>query len=290
MELNKKDLIKKIMFQSSLGPGGPLPIPYRKVEKTLNTFINSIKSALASGEDVKIRNFGNLLVKKTKEHIRINPATGEKILIKSENVVSFKSAKALIHRLNRIVPFSVDYSDRLDSLLDLANEITPLNWNVFYKFDDFIYDPDVLNIYISIPTYKECEDLEEEEGSVIAAVLDNIRRRPLSSVIPTSPKSEIALKEHGNIIINEIYMKIYNPYSEDSLECSVVHELAHVAVSWKRIQTEELEDSEPMHGELFQEEYEKLIKIVGKKYGTERTSEMRGELEGYQKDWFPEGY
>ena len=132
-------------------------------EKILNAFTTSIKSILVSGEDVNIRNFGNFKIKKTKERIGRNPATGGKITIKSKKVVSFKSSKVLIHRLNRIIPSDVKLSDRLDSLLTLANEITPSNWNVFYKFHDYVFDPDVLNIYFKIKKYEECEHLKRME-------------------------------------------------------------------------------------------------------------------------------
>ena len=227
MKLNKKNLIDKINLQLIFSVGKS--ISNKNVEKIINSITNTIKSALASGEDVKIRNFGNFNIKKTKERLGRNPTTGEKILIKSKKVVSFKSSKALIHRLNRIIPWSVELSDKLDALLVLANEITPSNWNIFYNFDDYVYDPDVLNIYIRIPKYEECEHLEEEDGSMMGGALPFIRSKKLSDRVnsyPDDPLHSIAIKEHGDMILSETYLILipfFAAHSIDPTESTTCH-------------------------------------------------------------------
>lgn len=285
MKLTKRDLIKTITLQHVLSNN--YSISDKKSEKILNSIITSIKSTLVSGEDVEIRNFGNFRIKKTEERVGRNPATGEKILIKSKKVVSFKSSKVLIHRLNRIIPWSVELSDKLDAAFILANEITPSNWNVFYKFDDYKYDPDALNIFIRIPKYEECEHLEEEDGRMMGGALPFVRSEKLSDRAQEFPKYSIELEKYGDMILNEIYL-ILIPYFDNPVECILVHELAHVSKTWKRAQQiEGFQGEEPMHGELFQEEYEKLIKIVEKKYGAGFTSEMREELGYFRDGTFP---
>ena len=66
------------------------------VEQLLET----IKSTLASGEDVLVSGFGKFSVNEKKERKGRNPETGEEMMIRSRRVVTFKCSGKLRRRIN----------------------------------------------------------------------------------------------------------------------------------------------------------------------------------------------
>jgi len=58
-------------------------------------FLDLIKDTLASGEDVKLVNFGDWKIKGRKGRKGRNPQTGEDIQIEAKNVIVFKVGKGL---------------------------------------------------------------------------------------------------------------------------------------------------------------------------------------------------
>ena len=67
----------------------------------VETIINIIKSKLASGEDVLITGFGKFCVKKKRERIGRNPATGEDMMLEARKVVTFKCSGQLRDKINK---------------------------------------------------------------------------------------------------------------------------------------------------------------------------------------------
>jgi nucleoid DNA-binding protein len=61
----------------------------------LEAILTTMKSALASGEDVKLVNFGTFKVVERKARKGRNPRTGEALDIPAKKVVRFKSGKEL---------------------------------------------------------------------------------------------------------------------------------------------------------------------------------------------------
>ena len=67
----------------------------------VETIINIIKSKLASGEDVLITGFGKFCVKKKRERIGRNPATGEDMILAARRVLTFKCSWQLRDKINK---------------------------------------------------------------------------------------------------------------------------------------------------------------------------------------------
>ncbi len=62
----------------------------------------TMKSTLASGEDVLISGFGKFIVKEKLERKGRNPATGDDLTLRSRRVVTFKCSGRLIDLINRV--------------------------------------------------------------------------------------------------------------------------------------------------------------------------------------------
>jgi len=57
--------------------------------------LGNIEKALASGDDIKISNFGTFAIHQKKERIGRNPKTNEESIILSRKVVAFKASQKL---------------------------------------------------------------------------------------------------------------------------------------------------------------------------------------------------
>ena len=62
--------------------------------------IETMKSSLASGEDLLISGFGKFSVKEKRERKDRNPATGDDLTLRSRKVVTFKCSERLRDRIN----------------------------------------------------------------------------------------------------------------------------------------------------------------------------------------------
>jgi DNA-binding protein HU-beta len=61
----------------------------------LNTFVDSVTSALKKGERVSLVGFGTFSVAKRKARIARNPRTGEKINVPARRAAKFKAGREL---------------------------------------------------------------------------------------------------------------------------------------------------------------------------------------------------
>ena len=82
-------------FQAKLG------IQKEQAEECVEMIIEEIKTALKSGEKVKIRGFGNWSVAHKKARPGRNPHTGEKIEITERKVVSFNPSDKFRALMNK---------------------------------------------------------------------------------------------------------------------------------------------------------------------------------------------
>jgi integration host factor subunit beta len=72
----------------------------KQTEIIVETVFEGIKEALAKGEKIEIRGFGNFRLKQRKPRKARNPKTGESVDVPSKRVLHFKVGKALKDALN----------------------------------------------------------------------------------------------------------------------------------------------------------------------------------------------
>jgi len=90
--LTKTDLVEAI----SVGNG----YTKRQATEVVETFLEIIKSTLASGEDVLVSGFGKFCVKQKEERMGRNPATGGDMMLPAWKAVTFKCSGKLRDKVN----------------------------------------------------------------------------------------------------------------------------------------------------------------------------------------------
>jgi len=76
-------------------------IDKKLAERSVETIIEIIKSALESGEEVLISGFGKFCVNQKKKRKGRNPATGDGMMLPSRKVVTFKCSGKLRKQMNQ---------------------------------------------------------------------------------------------------------------------------------------------------------------------------------------------
>ena len=92
--MTKTELIKKITERSD-------DITKKQTEIVVETLFESIKDALASGERVEIRRFGNFTLRKRNARKARNPKTGVVVDVPPKKVPFFKVGKELKEMVDR---------------------------------------------------------------------------------------------------------------------------------------------------------------------------------------------
>ena len=92
MAFTKSAIISKITDEMGLSN--------KKSTDSVETVLEIIKSALASGEDVLVSGFGKFCVRGKKERLGRNPATGESMMLSPRRVVSFQCSEKIKDRIN----------------------------------------------------------------------------------------------------------------------------------------------------------------------------------------------
>ena len=92
MSLTKKDIVDAV--SDSLG--------YEKKKATglVEMLIELIKGSLEAGDDVLLSGFGKFCVKEKSNRLGRNPATGKSMILRSRQVVTFKSSGGLRDKIN----------------------------------------------------------------------------------------------------------------------------------------------------------------------------------------------
>lgn len=72
----------------------------KQTEIVVDTVFDSIKDALAKGDKIEVRGFGNFRLKHRKPRKARNPKTGESVDVPAKRVLFFKVGKALRESLN----------------------------------------------------------------------------------------------------------------------------------------------------------------------------------------------
>ena len=92
MTLTKEDLKKSIQDH--------LNLPKPESSAIIESFLETIKSSLESGEDVMISGFGKFSVQNKKERRGRNPSTREDLMLEPRRVVTFSCSGKLRERMN----------------------------------------------------------------------------------------------------------------------------------------------------------------------------------------------
>ena len=92
MALTKAEIIQNINQE--------LGFPQKKSNEVVEQLIETIKSTLASGEDVLVSGFGKFSVNDKKERRGRNPATGDSMMLRPRRVVTFKCSGKLRRSVN----------------------------------------------------------------------------------------------------------------------------------------------------------------------------------------------
>ena len=66
------------------------------VQKTVEAFMETVKESLVNGENVYLRGFGSIIVKKRAEKTARNISKNTAIIIPAHNIPSFKPAKEFL--------------------------------------------------------------------------------------------------------------------------------------------------------------------------------------------------
>ena len=92
MTLKKSDIVDSI--------SNHLGFTKRQSVETVETLLEIIKKTLESSEDVLISGFGKFCVRDKKKRRGRNPATGEDMMLRPRNVVTFKCSGKLREKIN----------------------------------------------------------------------------------------------------------------------------------------------------------------------------------------------
>jgi integration host factor subunit alpha len=90
--LTRKELAEAVADQ--------LGYPRSSCSEIVDSFFDTMKTALMEGEPIKIVHFGTFSLRDKNPRNGRNPRTGESILIKKRQMVSFKPSKTLREQLN----------------------------------------------------------------------------------------------------------------------------------------------------------------------------------------------
>jgi integration host factor subunit alpha len=74
--------------------------PQKKSTELVEQLIETIKSTLASGDDVLVSGFGKFCVNKKKERRGRNPAPGDSMMLRPRRVITFKVSGKLRSKIN----------------------------------------------------------------------------------------------------------------------------------------------------------------------------------------------
>lgn len=69
------------------------------VQKTVEAFMETVKDSLVDGENVYLRGFGNMVIKKRAEKTARNISKNISIIIPAHNTPFFKPAKEFINKI-----------------------------------------------------------------------------------------------------------------------------------------------------------------------------------------------
>lgn len=91
--MNKSELIRNLAEENDLS--------IEESTLVVNTFVDSVKDALSSGDRVEIRGFGSFKVKDYGGYMGRNPKTGDMVTVQPKRLPFFRAGKELKEYLNQ---------------------------------------------------------------------------------------------------------------------------------------------------------------------------------------------
>jgi len=188
----------------------------------------------------------------------------------------------------------VEFMEYLKDLEFFANEITPSTWNVFLDHKDYSYKPRTLNIWLDILDEELKSELEEDGHEFIGRVTKPMEFNLISHCKDFQPDAAKALEKDGDSTISSSQIQIC-PESDIEVECTIVHELAHIAVARRKAQqlkpfknnslvmSHKIE-GEDEHGLTFLKAYKRMITRTEKIFGEDMALSMWLDLSFYKGD------
>jgi len=95
--MSNKNLTRKELSETI---NNKLGYPKSSCTKLVDAFLSSMKSTLINGESIKLVHFGTFTVKDKNPRKGRNPQTGEQIIIKKRQMISFRPSKKLRQQIN----------------------------------------------------------------------------------------------------------------------------------------------------------------------------------------------
>jgi len=92
--MTKADLVEQVY--EAIGPG----LTKKDCGVVVDTFLNAVKRAVASGNHIEIRGFGTFKVRRRKPRLARNPRTGEAVHVPSRAVPVFKPSRMFKARVD----------------------------------------------------------------------------------------------------------------------------------------------------------------------------------------------
>ena len=77
-----------------------LGVSQRNAAEIVDTIFSALKSTLINGESIKLVQFGSLIVRKKSSRRGRNPQTGEDMMIKKRQMITFRPSRKLREKLN----------------------------------------------------------------------------------------------------------------------------------------------------------------------------------------------
>ena len=94
--MTKADLVQQVA--DAIGPG----ITKKDCALVVDGFLNAIKQAVSSGDNIEIRGFGTFKVRRRKARMARNPRTGDAVRVPARAVPVFKPSRLLRSRVVRL--------------------------------------------------------------------------------------------------------------------------------------------------------------------------------------------
>ncbi len=174
----------------------------------------------------------------------------------------------------------------LSDLSHFCNRITPVNWHVTTRADQFgFWGPGTLNVFIKV--------LDRFiDGWFYAFKSGTMQFNPVSLYSHLGTRAAESLRRYGDYLVGESEIWFYPQgcqFFGDDLYASAVHELAHVAVDrWSTMKRKSHEANRrpEKHGEFFCRAFETLIRRVRRFGGHDRRyilAPLKAELQNYRR-------
>ena len=90
--MTKADIVEKVVNQ--------IGCTKKEASNYVESVLDILKKTLENGENIKVSDFGNFVVKQKKDRRGRNPQTGETITIESRRILSFKPSMLLRKSIN----------------------------------------------------------------------------------------------------------------------------------------------------------------------------------------------